>query len=265
MLRRRFLALGACAVAGALGGCTRAGGSGSGAAGGGAGPAALSARPQAGSKTGSAAPLPEPGTRPLGVAADRDALLHVPEGLPAGAPVPLVVVLHGAGGDAEAGLAVLRAPADEHGLVLLAPASRGSTWDAVLGAYGPDVEVVERALSEVFAAVPVDAQRVGVAGFSDGASYALGLGLANSDLFSSVVALSPGFVPRAAAGGRPRVFVAHGVHDEVLPIGSTSRRIVPDLREDGYDVTHREFDGGHVVPPEVAQEAVAWLGRDGTG
>ena len=25
-------------------------------------------------------------------------------------------------------------------------------------------------------------------------------------------------------------------------------------------MTYREFAGGHVVPPEVAEEAVAWLG-----
>jgi predicted esterase len=56
------------------------------------------------------------------------------------------------------------------------------------------------------------------------------------------------------------VFVSHGTRDDVLPIDRTSRRIVPALRDDGYDVTYREFDGGHVVPPEVAREAVDRLG-----
>nr|WP_280139176.1 PHB depolymerase family esterase [Geodermatophilus dictyosporus] len=176
---------------------------------------------------------------------------------PAGvsAPAPLVVVLHGAGGDAEAGLGLLRPLADERGLVLLAPASRGATWDAVAGGYGPDVAVVDRALAAVFAAVPVDAARVAVAGFSDGASYALGLGLANGRLFRQVVAFSPGFVPPGPRTGRPPVFVSHGTDDDVLPVDRTSREIVPALREDGYDVTYREFAGGHWVPPEVAREA----------
>ncbi|WP_211291285.1 alpha/beta hydrolase [Kineococcus xinjiangensis] len=203
--------------------------------------------------------MPPPGERALGVAPVRDALLLVPPGLPADGPVPLVVALHGAGGDAAGGLAPLRPLAEAHGLVLVAPDSRGATWDAVGGGFGVDVEVVDRALAEVFATVPVDPARVAVAGFSDGASYALGLGLANGDLFSAVVAFSPGFVPRGPRAGRPAVFVSHGVHDDVLPIDATSRRLVPPLREAGHEVAYEEFDGAHVVPPEVARAAVEWL------
>ena len=213
----------------------------------------LTARP--GAATPSPGPLATPGTHPLGVAAVRDTLLHVPGTLPPGAAPTLVVSLHGAGGDAEAGLALLRPLAEERGLLVLAPASRGSTWDAVRGGYGPDVELVDRALATVFAAFAVDL--VAVAGFSDGASYALGLGLANGELFRDVLAFSPGFVPPGAPRrGRPRIFVSHGDADGVLPIERTSRRIVPALRDDGYDVTYREFSGPHTVPPEIAREAV---------
>jgi predicted esterase len=56
------------------------------------------------------------------------------------------------------------------------------------------------------------------------------------------------------------VSVSHGTGDDVLPIDRTSRRIVPVLRDDGYEVDYREFDGGHVVPPEVAREAADRLG-----
>jgi phospholipase/carboxylesterase len=217
--------------------------------------ATLTARPGAAPDV----PAPPPGTHPLGLEQTRDPLLHVPATGVAG-PVPLVVVLHGAGGDAESGLALLRSLADERGLLLLAPPSRESSWDAVVRGYGPDVAVVDRALTEVFATVPVDAGRVAVAGFSDGATYALGLGLANGELFRRVVAFSPGFVPPAPRAGRPTVFVSHGTDDDVLPIDRTSREVVPALRDDGYDVTYREFGGGHVVPPEVAREAVDWLG-----
>ncbi len=207
--------------------------------------------------------LPPPGTQPLGLVPAGDPLLHVPAGLRAGAAVPLVVVLHGAGGDAAAGLAPLRALADERGLLLLAPSSRGATWDAVRDGYGPDADLLDRALDRVFATVPVDPGRVAVSGFSDGASYALGLGLADGALFRRVVAFSPGFVPRGPRTGRPAVFVAHGDADAVLPVARTSRRIVPALQEGGYDVTYREFAGPHSVPPEVARAAVDWLGWDG--
>ena len=214
----------------------------------------LTASPGAASP--SPGPLGAPGTHALGVAAVRDVLLHVPGTLLPGA-APLVLSLHGAGGDAEAGLALLRPLAEERGLLVVAPASRGSTWDAVRGGYGADAELVDRALATVFAAFEVPPDRVAVAGFSDGASYALGLGLANGDLFRDVLAFSPGFVPPGAPRrGRPRVFVSHGDADAVLPVGRTSRRIVPALRDDGYDVTYREFAGPHTVPPEIAREAV---------
>jgi predicted esterase len=209
-------------------------------------------------------PLP-PGDRPLGLVAERDPVLHVPPGLVPGRAAPLLVTLHGAGGSAAAGLALLQPPADEHGLLVLAPASRGATWDAIRHGYGPDVDLIDRALETVFAMVPVDPQRIAVAGFSDGASYALGLGLANGELFGRVVAFSPGFVPPGGRTGRPDVFVSHGRADDVLPVGRTSRRIVPSLEDDGYDVTYREFAGGHTVPPEVAREAVDWLGWQRAG
>ena len=219
------------------------------------GAATLTARPG----TPPDVPVPPPGTLALGLEETRDTLLLVPATGLTG-PAPLVVVLHGAGGDAEAGLGLLRQPADQRGLLLLAPASRGATWDAVTRGYGPDVAVVDRALAAVSATVPVDAGRVAVAGFSDGASYALGLGLANGRLFRHVVGFSPGFVPPATRTGRPAVFVSHGTGDDVLAIDRTSREIVPELRDEGYDVTYREFDGGHVVPPEVAREAGDLLG-----
>jgi phospholipase/carboxylesterase len=219
--------------------------------------AALTARPAG---TGTAPPA---GTAPLGLGVSREPLLHVPPGLDGDGVVPLLVALHGAGGDAAAGLAPLRALADERGLLLLAPSSRGPTWDAVRGGYGADVGLLDQALDRVFATVPVDGDRVAVSGFSDGASYALGLGLANGALFRRVVAFSPGFVPGGQRVGRPAVYVAHGDADQVLPVARTSRRIVPALEADGYDVTYREFAGPHTVPPEVAREAVDWLGWNG--
>jgi phospholipase/carboxylesterase len=224
------------------------------------GPEALSARPADQPPEPLLAAAPEPGTSALGRGGSGGPLLHVPPGLPAGELLPLVVSLHGAGGDAEAGLALLRPLAEEFGLVLLAPSSAGPTWDAVRGDHGADAQQVDSALAEVFGRLPIDPGRVWVAGFSDGGSYALGLGLANGHLFSSVVAFSPGFVPSGARSGKPAIFVSHGTADEVLPVERTSRRIVPALEEDGYEVTYREFAGPHTVPPEVARAAVEWLG-----
>jgi phospholipase/carboxylesterase len=105
----------------------------------------------------------------------------------------------------------------------------------------------------------VDPARVAVGGFSDGATYAISIGLINGDLFRRVIAFSPGFVVDGASHGTPRFFVSHGTVDRILPIDQCSRVIVPALRRHGYEVNFKEFDGGHTVPPDIAAEAMRWL------
>ena len=123
-------------------------------------------------------------------------------------------------------------------------------------------------LAEVFQRLPVDLTRLAVGGFSDGASYAISLGLTNGDLFSHVLAFSPGFAAPARRRGRPRLFISHGTRDRVLPIDACSRRLVPELRQAGYQVRYREFQGGHAIPAAITRDAVAWFGSpaaDGMG
>jgi phospholipase/carboxylesterase len=205
------------------------------------------------------APTLVQGQMRLGLGHSRDGLLHVPP-ITDERPLPLVVLLHGAGSSAIAGIALLSELADARGLLLLAPDSRSVTWDLIAGGgFGPDVEFLDHALEHVFARCPVDQRRVTLGGFSDGASYALSLGIGNGHLFSDLVAFSPGFAAPPARVGLPRVFVTHGVQDPVLPIDRCSRRIVPTLRAAGYDVTYEEFEGGHLVPPELARRAADWL------
>lgn len=203
---------------------------------------------------------PPTGLLPLGLSgSDRDGVLYVPSGYTPRRPAPLVLSFHGAGGSGRRSLRRLRPLADELGLLVLSPDSRESTWDVVRTGYGPDVEFVDRALDLVFARYAVDPVRIAAEGFSDGASYALSLGLLNGDLFPCVMAFSPGFVLAERRRGRPRCFVSHGRSDPVLPVEQCSRRIVRELRDDRYDVRYAEFDGGHTVPPEIARAAVDWL------
>jgi predicted esterase len=199
------------------------------------------------------------GLRPLGLGSGRDGLLYVPAGYDASEKVPLALTLHGAGGSARSGISHFLDLADEVGVVLLAPESRGRTWDVLVGGYGPDVEFIARALDRAFDRLALDTRRLAITGFSDGASYALSLGLTNGDLFTRVIAFSPGFMAPAQRRGKPSIFVSHGTRDGVLPIGRCSRRIVPQLDREGYDVRYREFDGPHTVPYSVAREALDWF------
>jgi phospholipase/carboxylesterase len=196
---------------------------------------------------------------PLGLGGERDGFVYVPERHRAYLPVPLAVMLHGAGGHAEHALGILQRAADAEGFLLLAPDSRGPTWDVIRGDYGADVLFIDDALSWVFERFAVDVARIAVGGFSDGASYALSLGISNGDLFTHVLAFSPGFAAPQEQHGEPRIFVSHGTCDTVLPIDPCSRRLVPRLKGVGYDVLYREFDGPHTVPAEIAREAADWF------
>jgi predicted esterase len=200
------------------------------------------------------------GLQRLGLAPDRDGFLYVPPGYRPDRPAPLVLMLHGAGGEARGGLSPLRHLADETGTLLLAPDSRDRTWDVIVqGGFGPDAAFIDRALAQTFRRYAVDPKRLAVEGFSDGASYALSLGITNGGLFTHVLAFSPGFMAPAAQEGAPRIYISHGRRDRVLPISSCSRRIVPRLEDAGYGVRYHEFDGEHTVPPEIAREALDWF------
>jgi phospholipase/carboxylesterase len=200
------------------------------------------------------------GTRSLNLGGRRDAILQLPAKT-ADSPLPLLVLLHGAGGSGEGVLRRLGPAADAAGVAVLAPDSRDASWDAIRGGFGVDVSFIDRALARVFEIVSVDPDRIAVGGFSDGATYAISLGVINGDLFRRVVAFSPGFVVDGTPHGRPAFFISHGTADPILPIDQCSRIIVPRLRSRGYDVTFREFDGRHEVPPAIAAEGMRWVGE----
>ncbi|HKJ02614.1 MAG TPA: hypothetical protein VJ997_09170 [Longimicrobiales bacterium] len=207
-----------------------------------------------------AADAPAKGTlTPLGLASPRDGYLYVPESYAPSTPMPLFVALHGAGGEGRSWESY-PARAEAHGVIVLAPDSRGATWDLVRQGFGPDVRFLDSALRYTFERCRVDASHIALGGFSDGASYALSLGVVNGDLFSHLVGYSPGFyAPGTPVTGRPRIFLSHGDLDRVLPYSFTSGRLAPQLRDAGYDVTFVPFVGDHGVPADVSEAALDWF------
>jgi phospholipase/carboxylesterase len=210
-------------------------------------------------RPGSPTTTPTLGLSELGLGSSRDGLLYVPESYTPGTPMPLFVGLHGAGGDA-AGWESYYDRSEERGMVFMAPDSRSSTWDVLMGSFGPDVRFLDDALQHTFDRCRIDPTRMALAGFSDGASYALSLGLPNGDLFSHLIAYSPGFyVDPDEPVGRPPIYVSHGTGDTILRVDGTRDVIVPSLRNDGYDVTYEEFDGSHNVPAAISESALDWF------
>ena len=202
---------------------------------------------------------PESGATRLGPELDRGAILYVPESYSPDASAPLVVALHGGGGNATRWTGWYDV-CEARGMILLAPDSRARTWDGVNGDFGPDVRFLDSALRYVFARCAIDGERLALTGFSDGASYALSLGPSNGDLFTHLIAFSPGFSdPTEPIVGRPKVFVSHGAQDRVLPVAGSRGGIAPMFEMDGYDIRYEEFTGGHEMPGSIVTQALDWF------
>jgi phospholipase/carboxylesterase len=198
------------------------------------------------------------GRTALGLDSARDAILLTPKSEP-NLSLPLLVFLHGVGQSAEEMLDYLGTAPEETGVAVLAPNSRGKTWDAIgSDGFGPDVKFLNHALELVFEMLVIDARRVVLGGFSDGASYAISLALLNGDLFKGVMAFSPGVVIDGPWVGRPQFYLSHGKQDPIVPI-KEARRIAADLNFRGYGVVLREFEGGHEIQPDILREGFDWM------
>jgi phospholipase/carboxylesterase len=209
------------------------------------------------SRPGKAKLRGSPGKHAFGFGAERDGYLSLPPTYAPGKPIPLILMLHGSHGGS-AGLVKFCDNAAKQGIAVAVPESRGLTWDRIRGSFGPDIAFLDRVLGYTFDRVTVDPRRLAVAGFSDGASYALSVGLCNGDVFSHIIAYSPEFMSVPLQVGRPQVFIAHGVQDPVLSVNLTEQ-VVKRLKGAGYSVNFREFTGGHMMRPDVVKDSFNWF------
>lgn len=190
----------------------------------------------------------------------KECLLYVPKNYTPTIPAALALMLHGAGGNAAHGMSYIEQHADEKNMILLSPSSHNYSWDIIAeNSFRTDVIFIDYALFYVFDSFAINPAHVAIGGFSDGASYALCLGLGNGNLFTHIFAFSPGFYYTHNNRGNPSVYISHGTNDDVLPIDPCSRRIVPKLKREGLSVLYEEFNGWHEIPPEIAKGAVDWF------
>jgi phospholipase/carboxylesterase len=110
----------------------------------------------------------------------------------------------------------------------------------------------------------IDASRVTVAGFSQGAALTYTLALLYPERIHTFAALS-GFLPngaqflleaRSLAG--KRVFVAHGRADDMVPV-ERAREAVRMLEVSGVDVDYCESDAGHKVSRDCVRGVEAFF------
>jgi phospholipase/carboxylesterase len=111
----------------------------------------------------------------------------------------------------------------------------------------------------------ISADRIVLAGFSQGCAMALLTGLRHRERLAGIVGMS-GYLPLAATTATERsdanamtpIFMAHGQQDPVVDIerGRTSREM---LRALGYAVEWHEYPMGHSVCMEEIADVNRWL------
>ena len=111
------------------------------------------------------------------------------------------------------------------------------------------------------------ADRLVLAGFSQGGAIALHTGLRHPERIAGIMALST-YVPveeklsaEASTANRDApIFMAHGSYDPIIPLARAeqSRKLLESL---GYPVQWREYGMPHSVCPEELADIGAWLGK----
>ena len=200
------------------------------------------------------------GQTALGLSDDgRDGTLYVPKSYKPGTPMPLVMMLHGFSGWGD-GQRALFTLAEELGFIVIAPESRDITWGKEVPGFDADVRYLGPAYRYVSSLVDIDDAHVALGGQSDGAGYALTMGLAYGDVFNHLIILAGGgLIEPLRRKGKPKIFIAQGVKDTTMPPDASGRKNAAQLKKEDYDVTYREHDGGHRTPPEITREAMLWF------
>jgi phospholipase/carboxylesterase len=196
-------------------------------------------------------------------------------------PPPLLVLLHGLGGD-ESNLIPLAAHLDPRFLVVSVRAPRPHhpgyawfrlTWRAA-GDVEPDATQARESLAGLVrwigaapARLGADRRQVFLLGFSQGAMMSFGVLRAAPERLAGVVALSGHFdedlfdeVAAEDAVARVPLFVAHGTDDEVLPIAS-GRAIRDFFTPRVRDFRYREYAIAHAIGPDELRDVAEWLRR----
>ncbi len=207
-----------------------------------------------------------------------DYLVYVPQSCVGTQRCPLVVVLHGGGGDASEQLDRQQEFADQHGMILLLGTSVvPGRWD-VMGYYAErkvtmdpgtrlvrampddeDVRNIDAAMKYVLKKYAIDPNKIALLGMSDGGSYTLFLGRNNLDIFSRLAAMSPG-VPFNGAGPQnpsTQVFLLGGIAEDGF--FRSSLKAANELESTQQTVKRALLLRGHAQRQQDYALMFAWL------
>lgn len=161
---------------------------------------------------------------------ERTFVLHVGKTVEPGQPVPLVIVLHGSGGN---GGGMERATqfdkiADKEGFIAAFPSGIGKHWNDGRRAQRfdvvkdvDDVQFLRDLVADVEKSHDVDSRRIYCTGFSNGGFMSNRAGVEASDLFAAIApvsgTLSIAYADRITPKDPLSVLIIHGTKDGVVP------------------------------------------------
>ena len=162
---------------------------------------------------------------------ERTYLLHIPTGLEAREQYPLMVLLHGGGGDTElaAKMSGMSAKADKEKFIVAYPEgvagpTKLRSWNAGdCCAYASrqkidDVGFIKALVEKVKKDFPVDSRRVYVSGMSNGAMMTHRVACELSDIFAGAAAVAGTIQVSSCNPSNPIAFIAfHGTADDNVP------------------------------------------------
>jgi phospholipase/carboxylesterase len=178
---------------------------------------------------------------------------------------PLITVLHGAGRQDEMLVKACRGQPEKRQALFFVPRSLAPTWDLIAGGGRPDLDFLEFAYDLIYRRYPVDAQRQAMVGYSDGASYALSVGISNPRIFRAVMGWAAGFVAYdftfvTEADPKPDILLEYGTQDELFPYETVALPMRDSLQEAGYPLEFRTDEGGRHWPSGYFQgQALDWF------
>lgn len=198
--------------------------------------------------------------------ANGDGFLYIPRSVNPHTPAPVLVFLHGSGGNFKGYLWILSHAADATGSILIAPSCGVGDWQFLA-----TEQVIAKALARARSFAALDERRMTIVGLSNGGRGVCQSLVATPAQWSSVVLISPVFDDTAltrsdahAFSGKPMLVISGGEDDRV-PIDYV-RTSASQLVRDGARVTTIEMPAAdHFLifshRREVADEIARWLQR----
>jgi polyhydroxybutyrate depolymerase len=166
--------------------------------------------------------VPKPGNRIL----PGEALLHIPPH--AKAPLPLVMVFHGAGGEGPgmADYSGMSQTGDKYGFAVLYPTAGSSRhfWSLNRSMHPDDLGALRALLPQAIVAACADPTRVYATGVSNGGGFAARVGCEMSDQIAAIAPVAGGYraLDPCPDGHQTSVLEIHGTSDNVVPYGGVA-------------------------------------------